>query len=92
MAETGAGHEAEQIKDTIWTYTQYAVVLLVCVGAGVFIGYTMWGDADVLRRDLSAATEQVNSLKNERENLSSKLALTTREYEVCQQKLKTATP
>jgi hypothetical protein len=90
MTETGAGHEAEQVKETVWQYMQYAVVLLVCIGAGVFLGYTMWGDAAALRADLSETTEQVNALKNERENLSSKLALTTREYEVCQQKLRAA--
>ncbi len=84
---TEAGHEAEEIKETIWQYTQYVVILLACVGTGVFIGWTMWGDASVLRRDLNAATEQVHALKNQRENVSSKLALMTREYETCQQKL-----
>jgi predicted negative regulator of RcsB-dependent stress response len=88
MAEHGAGHEAEEIKETIWKYMQWTVVLLVCIGAGVFIGWTVWGDAAVLRRDLNAATEQVNALKNDRENVSSKLALMTREYETCQEKLK----
>lgn len=84
---TEAGHEAEEIKETIWQYTQYAVVLLVCIGVGLFIGWTIWGDADVLRRDLHVASERVLALKNERENVSSKLALITREYELCKEKL-----
>jgi hypothetical protein len=95
MAEHGAGHEAEEVKEVVWKYTQWAVVLLVCIGAGVFIGFEMWGDAATLRKDLNSATEMVNTLKNERENLGSKLALTQREYELCEQKLgdlKKATP
>ena len=84
---TEPGHEAEEIKETIWEYTQRAVVLLVCIGAGVFLGWTLWGDAATLRRDLDASTEQVHALKNERENINSKLALMTREYETCKQKL-----
>ena len=84
---TEAGHEAEAIKETIWQYTQYIVILLVCIGAGVFIGWTLWGDATALRRDLNASTEQVHALKNDRENVSSKLALMTREYETCKEKL-----
>ena len=40
--------------------------ILICVGAGVFLGYTMWGDAATLKKDLSATVEQVNTLKKDR--------------------------
>jgi hypothetical protein len=87
MAEHGPGHEAEEVKEVIWTYAGWVVVLLVCVGAGVFIGYTLWGDAARLRTELDQQTEMVGTLKNERNSLSSKLALTTKEYESCQKEL-----
>ncbi|MCC6764375.1 MAG: hypothetical protein IT293_06900 [Deltaproteobacteria bacterium] len=81
---TQVGHEAEEVKDVVWTYAGWTVILLICIGAGVFIGYTLWGNASSLQRDLSAATEQVNTLKNERETLKSQLALCTRDKELCQ--------
>ena len=84
MAEHGAGHEAEEVKEVVWTYTGWAVILLVCVGAGVFIGYELWGEARVLREDLSKQTEMVATLKNERETIKSQLALCTRDKEACQ--------
>ena len=82
-----AGHEAEEVKEVVWTYAGWTVVLLICVGAGVFIGWTLWGNASSLQRDLSAVTEQVNTLKNERETLKSQLALSTRDKEACQKQL-----
>jgi hypothetical protein len=80
---TQVGHEAEEVKDVVWTYAGWAVILLVCVGAGVFLGYTMWGDAAVLKRDLNQTTEMVGTLKNLRETLNSQLALATRYIEEC---------
>jgi hypothetical protein len=87
MAEHGAGHEAEEVKEAIWQYTGWAVVLLICVGAGVFIGWTLWGDASALRDELNKQTEMVNTLKNERETIKSQLALVTRDKEACQRSL-----
>ena len=82
-----AGHEAEEIKETVWVYTQYAVVLAIVFGAGTFLGYTLWGDAATLRTDLNQSVEQVNTMKNERETLKSQLALATRDKEACQKQL-----
>lgn len=87
---TQAGHEAEEVKDVVWTYAGWTVIILICIGAGVFIGYTLWGNASSLQRDLSAVTEQVNTLKNERETLKSQLALSTRDKEACQKQLAAA--
>ncbi len=81
---TTAGHEAEEVKDVVWTYAGWVVIILICIGAGVFIGYTLWGNAGTLQNDLKAATEQVNTLKNERETIKSQLALCTRDKEACQ--------
>lgn len=82
-----AGHEAEEVKETIWVYTQYAVVLAIVFGAGTFLGYSLWGDAATLKVDLDKTVEQVNTLKNERETLKSQLALSTRDKEACQKQL-----
>lgn len=91
MAEHGVvGHEAEEVKDVVWTYTGWAVILLVCVGAGVFIGYELWGQASALQVELTKQTEMVNTLKNERETIKSQLALATRDKEACQRTLATA--
>ena len=90
MAEHGAGHEAEEVKEVVWTYTGWAVILLVCVGAGVFIGYELWGQASSLQAELTKQTETVNALKNERETIKSQLALATRDKEACQRTLASA--
>lgn len=82
-----AGHEAEEVKETIWVYTQYAVVLAIVFGAGTFLGYSLWGDAATLKVDLDKTVEQVNTLKNERETLKSQLALATRDKDACQKQL-----
>ncbi len=87
MVEHGAGHEAEEVKEVVWTYTGWAVILLVCIGAGVFIGYEMWGQATSLQQQLTEQIETVNRLKNERETIKSQLALTTRDKEACQRAL-----
>ena len=87
MVEHGPGHEAEEVKEVVWTYTGWALILLVCIGAGVFIGYTLWGDARVLRAELDNTKEAVLTLKNERETLKSQLALAMRDKETCQKQL-----
>lgn len=84
---TQAGHEAEEVKDVVWTYAGWVVIILICIGAGVFLGYTMWGDAATLKAEVKEVTEQVNTLKNERETLKSQLALSTRDKEACQKQL-----
>jgi hypothetical protein len=87
---TQAGHEAEEVKDVVWTYAGWVVIILICIGAGVFLGYTMWGDAASLKQELSQSVEQVNTLKNERETLKSQLALATRDKDACQKQLANA--
>lgn len=87
MAEHGVGHEAEEVKEVVWTYTGWAVILLVCIGAGVFIGWELWGEASSLRTELNKQTEMVNTLKNERETIKSQLALAMRDKDECQRRL-----
>src|SRR5262249_31280146 len=80
-------HEAEEVREVVWTYAGWAVVLLICIGAGVFIGYELWGNATSLQAELNDTKETVNRLKNERETIKSQLALATRDKEECQKTL-----
>ena len=84
---TQVGHEAEEVKDVVWTYTGWAVILLICVGAGVFIGYTMWGSATTLKRDLDQSVAMIGTLKNERETLKSQIARANADKDACQKQL-----
>ena len=80
----------EQIREAIWTYTGWVVVVLVCIGVGVFIGYTWWGDAPVLKQDLTRAERRINDLKNERESLQTQIAMATRDRDECRNQLSQA--
>ena len=84
---TTAGHEAEEVKDVVWTYAGWVVIILICIGAGVFLGYTMWGDASTVKAELAQTTEMVNTLKNERETLKTQLAVNQRDKDACQKQL-----
>jgi hypothetical protein len=77
------------VMEAIWTYAGWAVVILACVGAGVFIGYTRWGDAAALRVKVDQFEKQVLTLKNERETLNTKIAKASQERDAC---LKGAAP
>ncbi len=72
------------VVDTIWTYAGWLIVILACIGAGVFIGHAKWGDADALRAKVGQYEKQVLSLKNERETLNTRIAKLTQERDTCQ--------
>lgn len=80
----------EQVKEAIWTYTGWAVIILACIGAGVFIGYEAWGDAPTLRRKVDQYEKQVLDLKNNRESLQTQIAMLTRDRDECKKSLDTA--
>ena len=80
----------EQVKEAIWTYTGWAVIILACIGAGVFIGYEAWGDAPMLRRKVDQYEKQVLDLKNTREAMQTQIAMLTRDRNECQKALETA--
>jgi len=72
------------VMEAIWTYTGWAVVILACIGAGVFIGHVRWGDAPALRKKAQEYEKQVLTLKNERETLNTRIAKLTQERDACQ--------
>jgi len=71
------------VVETIWTYTGWTVVILACIGAGVFIGHVKWGDATQLRAKVEQYEKQVLTLKNERETLNTRIAKATQERDAC---------
>lgn len=72
------------VVDTLWTYAGWLLVILACIGAGVFIGHVKWGDADALRAKVRQYERQVLSLKNDRETLNTQIAKLTQERDTCQ--------
>ena len=44
---------ADQVKEQVWLYTQYLIIVLLFFGAGLFLGYQKWGAA------ISAELEKV---------------------------------
>ncbi len=84
MEEDEEKSPQQVVKEAIWKYTSWAVVILGSIGAGVFIGYTRWGDAELLRGKVDQFEKQVLALKNERETLNTKIAKLTQERDACQ--------
>jgi len=72
------------VMEAIWTYAGWAIVILACIGAGVFIGHVRWGDATALRGKVDQYEKQVLTLKNERETLNTRIAKATQERDACQ--------
>jgi hypothetical protein len=71
---------AAQVKEALWWYTQAAVVLLILFGAGLFLGWTLWGSGDQgaphLRERAIAMDQEINRIKNEREDCNKVLEVT----------------
>jgi len=80
------------VMEAIWTYTGWAIVILACIGAGVFIGHVRWGDATRLRSKVQEYEKQVLTLKNERETLNTRIAKLTQERDSCQKAGAAAAP
>lgn len=88
MVQSAAhSREAEQLKEKLWVYAQRAVILLVAIGAGVFIGYQLWGEADQLRQQVQDLRDRVAMREKERDTLKSQLALMDRDKKELEKKL-----
>lgn len=74
----------EQVKEALWRYTGWAVIILACIGAGTFIGFTAWGDAPELRKEVERLGNEINELKNERESLQTQVAMASRDRDGCE--------
>ena len=71
---------ADQVKEQVWLYTQYVIIVLLFFGAGLFLGYQKWGAGDMGQPALLALKESnekdINRLKNEREDCQKVLQVT----------------
>jgi len=83
----GAGHEAEELRDRIWTYAQRGVVLAVVFCAGLFLGYQLWGQATVLQKKVEELTDRAQSLVKERDTERSKVTLVERDKKELERQL-----
>ena len=77
MSEKNA---ADQVKDAAWAYTQRVIVMLLFFGGGLFLGYQLWGAGDMgqpaLAERVAKLDQDVNRIKNEREDCQKVLQVT----------------
>ncbi len=78
--------ERSQLSEKLWTYAQRAVVLLVFMGAGVFIGYQLWGEAIQLREEVERLEEKATMREKERDTLKSQMAIIDRDKKELEKK------
>jgi len=82
---------ADQVKDAVWVYTQRIIVALLLFGAGVFLGFSMWGAGEMGQPALAARAEKMdqdmNRLKNEREDCQKVLQVTQARKESVEKEL-----
>lgn len=84
-------HSAEtQIKEAIWTYGGWFVLLTLTLGAGIALGYIFWGDAVHLRAETEELKQKINIATSERENAHHQLVAAQEELGRCQRKLEAA--
>jgi hypothetical protein len=76
-----------QIKEAVWTYGGWAVLLTLTLGAGLALGYIFWGDAPRLRADVADLNQKVSAARAERENVQTQLTMTQQQVDRCQRKL-----
>jgi hypothetical protein len=88
MSEKSAG---DQVKEAVWVYTQRVVVVLLFFGAGVFLGYQLWGAGEMGQPALAARVEKldldVNKMRNEREDCQKVLQVTQARKEAAEKEL-----
>ncbi len=85
MAEPGSPEH--QIKDAIWTYGGWFVLLSLTLGAGIALGYILWGDAVHLRVTNAELNQKVLNANSDTENSHHQLVAAQEELMRCQRKL-----
>jgi uncharacterized protein HemX len=81
-----------QIKEAVWTYGGWTVLLALTLGAGMALGYIFWGDAPRLRAEVTALNQKIAAARAERENVQTQLTMTQEEVGRCQRKLAAGSP
>jgi hypothetical protein len=81
-----------QIKEAVWTYGGWTVLLILTLGAGMALGYIFWGDAPRLRAEVTDLNQKITAARAERENVQTQLTMTQEEVGRCQRKLTAGSP
>jgi hypothetical protein len=89
MAETGSPEG--QIKEAIWTYGGWTVLLGLTLAAGMTLGYLTWGDAILLRQENAELKLKVTAMTDDRDNARTQRTMAQEELGRCQKKLDAAT-
>jgi hypothetical protein len=76
-----------QIKEAVWTYGGWTVLLGLTLAAGGALGYIFWGDAPRLRAEVADLNQKIAAARAERENVQTQLTMTQEEVARCQRKL-----
>ncbi len=79
MARVNDETERQELQDKLWTIAQRGVILLVAIGAGVFIGYNRWGEADQLRQQVQELQDRVIMREKERDTAKSQIVIVDRD-------------
>ena len=85
MAETGSPES--QIKEAIWTYGGWTVLLGLTLAAGIALGYIFWGDAVHLRATNAELQQKILNANSETENAHHQLVAAQEELMRCQRKI-----
>ena len=80
MAKKEDDSAAEQVKEAAWWYTQAILTLLATFLAGTFLGWQLWGHGDdgapALRTKVVTMDQEINRVKNQREDCQQVLEVT----------------
>lgn len=80
-----------QIKEAVWTYGGWTVLLVLTLAAGMALGYIFWGDAPRLRAEVTDLNQKL-AARAERENVQTQLTMVQQQVDRCERKLAAAGP
>ena len=84
---------ADQVKDAAWAYTQRVIVVSLFFGGGLFLGWSLWGSGDTgqpaLVERVAKLDQDMNRIKNEREDCQKVLQVTQTRKEAADKELAT---
>ena len=80
-----------QIKEAIWTYGGWTVLLGLTLAAGMTLGYLTWGDAIELRKENAELKQKVTASTDLKDNALTQRTMAQEELGRCQKKLEAAT-